>query len=842
MKRTASNRREGSRWLRAAAFAFVAATWGTSAYAVTAIGPGPTNASTLTGNSTFNTTAADTLVLDGALPGNTLTYNLLNNNTGFTDTIDADGNTSTISGAISGTGALTFTNSTGTGIIYLSNVNTYVGATTIDSSGDVRLSGGGSISSSSNIIDNGSFSISGITGSTASIVSLDGTGSVVLGSRTLNLTEAGGTFSGDIGSDAAGGGLKISDGTETLTGANAYTGLTTINGSATLALSSSGSIAASSGVKDFSVLDITGHTGNVSIATLSQNGTVTLGSNTLILTAAADTFSGAINGSGGLEINGGTETLSGANTYSGATTIDSGADLVIGANANSISSSSGVAITSGTLDVQTAGANIKSLSGSGSVLLDSQTLKLTAATGSFSGNISGSGGNLQIHSGTETLTGTNSYSGATIIDGSGKLDISGAGDIHLSSGVTNNGTFDISQATTAPTTVSIKDLSGASTSNVYLGQNTLILTSASGTYAGVIADAGGAIPADTGGGLHITSGSETLSGVNTYAGATIIDSGAYLHIGGTGSLADSTVAANGTFDIAVAGGASSIKSLSGTGNVTLGGNTLTLVNAADTFDGVISGASGSLALTTGTETLTGTNIYSGSTAINGGTLALKTGGSIEDSSTVTVAGSATFDISQTTSGASITTLAGLGHVDLGDQTLTLTNASTTFGGILEDSGITSGTTGKLTLDSNGGTETLSGANTYHGTTTVTLGTLKAGAADTFSKFSDVVMAADANAVLNLNNYDQEIKSLKGGTVSLSGDVQLGTKTLTIDNGSNGGTWDGTISGSGGIRSDDRRHIHGRWRKHLYGPDHHRQPHDAGADGLGQYRGQQPGPR
>ncbi len=138
----------------------------------------------------------------------------------------------------------------------------------------------------------------------------------------------------DAGSDGGTAGkLKITDGTETLSGANTYTGTTTINGTATLAIGSGGSIAFSSGVVDAGTFDISA-SGGASIKSLSSNGTVTLGGNTLILTAAADTFYGHIDGSGGLTVGtgggGGTETLSGPNTYIGATTIDTGAELIIG--------------------------------------------------------------------------------------------------------------------------------------------------------------------------------------------------------------------------------------------------------------------------------------------------------------------------------------------------------------------------------------------------------------------------------------------------------------------------------------------------------------------------------
>jgi len=67
---------------------------------------------------------------------------------------------------------------------------------------------------------------------------------------------------------------------------------------------------------------------------------------------------------------------------------------------------------------------------------------------------------------------------------------------------------------------------------------------------------------------------------------------------------------------------------------------------------------------------------------------------------------------------------GNGEVFLGSLTLTVgaNNLSTTFSGVIQDGGINGGTGGSLTK-SGTGTLTLSGANTYTGTTTVTAGTL-----------------------------------------------------------------------------------------------------------------------
>src|SRR5262249_58737805 len=129
---------------------------------------------------------------------------------------------------------------------------------------------------------------------------------------------------------------------------------------------------------------------------------------------------------------------------------------------------------------------------------------------------------------------------------------------------------------------------------------------------------------------------------------------------------------------------------------------------------------GALWIAGGTQPLTGINTYTGVTQIapivagGSATLALKGIGSIATSSEVFVTTGGTFDISQTTAGASIKTLAGNGNVALGGQTLTITIGSTTFSGVLSDGGIGAGANGGLTVS--GGTQTPTGGNTYTGAT------------------------------------------------------------------------------------------------------------------------------
>ena len=141
-----------------------------------------------------------------------------------------------------------------------------------------------------------------------------------------------------------------------------------------------------------------------------------------------------------------------------------------------------------------------------------------------------------------------------------------------------------------------------------------------------------------------------------------------------------------------------------------------------TYAGTIAGTGTMTKIDDGTLTLTGVNTYTGITTISAGTLALSGSGSIAGSSDVIVSGA--FDISGTTSGATIRQLDGGGSVALGNQALTVgsTGGSNqgTFGGVISGAG---------SLILAGGTETLNGVSTYTGGTTISAGTLAIGDSD-----------------------------------------------------------------------------------------------------------------
>lgn len=318
-----------------------------------------------------------------------------------------------------------------------------------------------------------------------------------------------------------------------------------------------------------------------------------------------------------------------------------------------------------------------------------------------------------VNSNVLTMTSVNTYTGATTI-GSGTLALLGNASIAASSGVTVagvggvGGVFDISGVTAG---TSIKALSGGGA--VRLGGQTLSLTNAASAFDGVI---------DGTGGVHLRGGTQTLTGVNTYSGATTIDNGAVLALTGTGSVASSSgVANNGTLDISATTNGASLTALTGLGTVSLGARTLTLTQAAGVFSGTISGTGG-LTLNGGTQTLAGANTYTGATTINAGTLALIAGGQLSSATTVILGGSgATFDVSA----AGALTLSGLSgaagtRFAVGTSTLTVDAASdATYAGDLTGSG--------AFVKRGAGMLVLNGTSTaFTGTTTVAAGTLEIG--------------------------------------------------------------------------------------------------------------------
>ena len=245
-----------------------------------------------------------------------------------------------VNGVLAGSAALSKTT---IGTLTLSGVNTYTGETTV-SSGVMAISGAGSILASSFVTVGDGSAIATLdisaTNAGTSVTSLLGAtdGIVTLGNQTLTSTagNSGNIFAGVIKGN---GGLTISGGVQNISGVNTYTGVTTINSGAVLAILGSGSIASSSKVVNNGDLDLSGGsapgTSIKSLAGTNANATVFLSSQPLTITAANDSFAGSIQDNGGIVLAGGTQTLAGNNSYTGTTTINGGTLIVNGTIASS---------------------------------------------------------------------------------------------------------------------------------------------------------------------------------------------------------------------------------------------------------------------------------------------------------------------------------------------------------------------------------------------------------------------------------------------------------------------------------------------------------------------------
>jgi len=383
------------------------------------------------------------------------------------------------------------------------------------------------------------------------------------------------------------------------------------------------------------------------------------------------TGSGGVGGSGSLtKSNSGTLTLASANTFTGTVTVNGGI-LSFGV-AGSLQPGN-IAFNGGTLQYAgTASVGTYTLTGvSANVLLDvtnsAGNITATRPGGNYTSLIkdglgqltlanagADDSGNLTVSKGTVVLSGTTSVGSGfanvgqidNVLNGAiVKLGNSSGGQVYFDYGFhMSGGTFDVNgqnPASSQNTSVPALDGSGTVTNSSASAGTAVFKINNTKLFSGNIVDGNGklAVTLAASGG---TTPTWTLSGSNTYSGATTLNS-ATLQAGSTTALSsNSTYAVAGGTTLALAGYDNSIGSLSGAGNVTLGTATLTLGsnNSSAAFSGVISGTGGGVAKTgSGTQTLSGSIAYSGNTTVSQGTLQLNSSNANNDASTVTIAAS-----------------------------------------------------------------------------------------------------------------------------------------------------------------------------------------------------------
>ena len=381
--------------------------------------------------------------------------------------------------------------------------------------------------------------------------------------------------------------------------------------------------------------------------------------------------------------------------------------------------------------------------------------------------------------------------------------------------------------------LSIGDLTGASGNTVELsasGDRTLTVSSANNaTFAGVIKGAGVA------GLIKSGTGTQTLSGANTYTGTTTINGGTlqatkpaalYNDTGDMSTWIKTSIIVNsgGTIAVNYGGGGTDLTqanvdtvlanlstSINNNGlkaGSSFGFNTANAAGGA-TYGTVIAnstgtgaGAVGVLKLGANTLTLTGANSYTGTTTVDGGILAIN-GGDIDNSTSITVA-----------TGAELT-LAN------GNNQLKIDNATVVIAGTLAETSANHQLFRGVNITLNNGTLAGTGAGDAYGSFyfTTTPSTITAnGASNTFSgtanmcRIAGVALAlttplvTDALAVSGSIFDTGSITKSGSGTLILSG-TNTYTGSTTISNGtlkvsgSIGSTnvtveTDGTLSGSG----------------------------------------------
>ena len=444
-------------------------------------------------------------------------------------------NNLTVGGAIGDGGFGYGLTKTGAGTLQLSGANTYSGGTT-NNAGLLQATTPGSLPG---------YNLAGqvvVAGGATLAVNAGGAGQWAAGDiqnalanvnfnpgAVFGLDTTGGSFSyGSAITNAGTGLIKLGGNTLTLTGANTYSGGTTV-GSGVLALASTdalpgwannGSYAVNNGaalavghaVSDDSIAAILATANFAAGASLGFDTTVGDRSYGVVL---SDTANGAL---GLFKIGSNTLTLTASNLYSGVTTIGAGTlQLGDGTTDGSINSSSGIT-NNGTLIFNVVGSQ------------------------SYTNRISGTGALTKLGAGALFLTTNNTYSGGTTLS-AGTLQLGGVGNLGSVNGaLTNNGgVLDLNGLSLGvgnfTGTGGLVTNSGTSAVTLTIGNN-----NGSGSFQGVIGDnaAGGG----TLGVKKAGTGTIDLSGANTYSGGTTNSAGT-LALGGDNVLGSGALTLSG---------------------------------------------------------------------------------------------------------------------------------------------------------------------------------------------------------------------------------------------------------------------------------------------------------
>ena len=748
---------------------------------------------TLSGNNTYSgatTISAGTLVITstGLLGGGNYSQSIANNGA----FLFGSNSNQTLGGIISGTGALT---KDGTGTLTLSGNNTYSGTTTI-SVGTLQANHANALGNGGNI----TFT-SGTLQYTANSNATDwgarfknSTSAIALDTNSTNVT-----LSAAIDATNTGGLTKLATGTLTLSGNNTYSGATTIS-AGTLVITSTGLLGG----------------GNYS-QSIANNGAFLFGSN------SDQTLSGTISGSGALTKNGtGMLTLSGNNSGTGGVTLTAGT--------LNINSATALGATASALNIN--GGTIDNTSGSAKALANNNPITLG---GNFSYSTSAGTAANDLNLGTGVVS-IGSVSRTITLNGAGALIFGGVLTNTVNSNM--NVTVTNGSGTTSTSAVSFGGVSRASADTTnrsinFFGDGNINIT-------GAIVNGGASA---TLGVAYSGNSTLSLSGANTYAGATVINSGVLDAIDGmglptltalqlkggvfqsSGNFTRLLNTGNGKFNFGGSGGTGSSGGFAARGgvlNLQLNNGTSSLMwgNASTQVAG------DGFSLIFGSSTADNRVDFQNGLNLGNGTVATRTITVIDNPNS-------SADIARI-SGNIMETTVGMGLLKDGNGTLELTGTNTytgattisagtlqigaggTSGAISSTSGITNNGTlvinrsdaltvstvisGTGALTKNGsGILTLTGNNTYTGATTVNAGTLQAAATQALGN-STVINVNGGSFLVTAENAvnDTAAINLGGGRMAVSGTFNetVGLLTLSANSTIDLAGYNGTLRFSG----------------------------------------------
>lgn len=417
--------------------------------------------------------------------------------------------------------------------------------------------------------------------------------------------------------------------------------------------------------------------------------------------------------------------------------------------------------------------------------------------------------------GTAANTGTLTAGGAA--NTAGELILNnqaGTGDMTINSRITDNGTGAVTLVRTGSGGQVVLAGSNTHTGGSIFTQGRTVVTNAGALGTGAVTvTAGGQLwlnvsgtyannffLAGTGYGEGGVPGAIRVGGAATFSGTITLTGDARLGgVNGGNATLVGKITGDYALDLSGYQGALNVVTLSNTGNDFTGNLSLnTNLNANTVFN-----AAGVLTVRLGASEVIPNGLGKGNVVLNGGTgaVTLDLNGFNETINSLISYTHTNLFITNAKVGATATLTIG----DNNASTLVAANAtySTFFGGVIRDTG-----TGIIGLTKIGeGTQTLTGANTYSGTTTISKGILMAGAANTLSANSAVVIANDATAMLALTNgiadFSQTVLSLSGGgTVNLgtiaAADTALAPATRLTTGDSSNTTYSGVLVGAGGL--------------------------------------------